>query len=149
MKNFFAFVILMCLYASLVAEPLKDDGGHSFDFLISNLVKNGFKDEIYLYNGSSYEFKNVKMTISVNGKSHELFPIFTLKPNEKNFFDGIEDNEMHDELKYIFGKDGKLDKSNSNTVVFHLDFNGFNDKVFIKEYHIRDKKMYFYVEDKN
>lgn len=54
---------------------------------------------------------------------------------------------MHDELKHFFGEKGKLTKKNTNQITFEFTFGDNNEKVLIKEFHIRDKELYFFVEN--
>ena len=145
--------IIIMLFLSLLmtfgvfAEPVTDNGNHSVTFRISELAKKGFYDEICIQNGSSYLLKNIHLRITIDGKDHRLLPIDQVKSGRDENFDGLEDDEMHDELKYFFGEKGKLAKNNTNEISFEFTFGDNNEKVLLKEYHIRDNELYFFVEN--
>ena len=148
MKRKFLIVlaVLLCNF-NLFADKVNDDGNHVFEYVISELVDKGFYDEINIQNNSSYELKNIQLKIFINGKEHQLLPISKLKSGNDDNFDGLEDDEMHDELKYFFGEKGKLTKNNTNEISFEFTFGDNNEKVLLKEYHIRDNELYFFVEN--
>lgn len=114
--------IITMLFLSLImtvgifAEPITDNGNHSVTFRISELAEKGFYDEICIQNGSSYLLKNIQLRITIDGKDHKLLPIDQVKSGRDDNFDGLEDDEMHDELKYFFGEKGKLTKKNPNKI---------------------------------
>lgn len=54
---------------------------------------------------------------------------------------------MHDELRYFFGNDGKLSRTNHNTITFDIDFGGGNEKILVKDFFIKNKDLYFSIED--
>ena len=148
MKRKFLIVlaVLLCNF-NLFADKVNDDGNHVFEYVISELVEKGFYDEINIQNNSSYELKNIQLKIFINGKEHQPLPISKLKSGNDDNFDGLEDDEMHDELRHYFGNDGKLNKKNNNKIRFELNFGLNNDKVIVTDLYIRDKELYFYVED--
>lgn len=148
MKRKFLIVlaVLLCSF-NLFADKVNDNGNHVFEYVISELVEKGFYDEINIQNNSSYELKNIQLKIFINGKEHQLLPISKLKSGNDDNFDGLEDDEMHDELRHYFGNDGKLNKKNNNKIRFELNFGLNNDKVIVTDLYIRDKELYFYVED--
>lgn len=147
MKKIFTAIFLMAMATFLFAQNLSSSKNNSFEFKIADLVGKGFYDEIKIRNGSSYELKNIQIKISINGKSIELIPIANLQPGNAKNFDGKEDDDMHDELKYFFGNDGKLSKTNQNTIAFDINFGDNNEKITIKDFFIKNKDLYFFVED--
>lgn len=147
MKKIFTAIFLMAMATFLFAQNLSSSKNNSFEFKIADLVGKGFYDEIKIRNGSSYELKNIQIKISINGKSIELIPIANLQPGNAKNFDGKEDDDMHDELKYFFGNDGKLSKTNQNIIAFDINFGDNNEKITIKDFFIKNKDLYFFVED--
>ena len=140
---FLSLIMTVCMFT----EPVADNGNHLITFRISELVEKGFYDEICIQNGSSYLLKNIQLRITIDGKDHRLLPIDQVKSGRDDNFDGLEDDEMHDELKYFFGEKGKLTKKNPNKISFEFTFGENNEKVLLKEYHIRDNELYFFVEN--
>ena len=114
------------------------------DLLEKTIEENGYKlDEvIYEKEGSIYFLR-----IIIDKQEHKLLPIDQVKTGRDENFDGLEDDEMHDELKHFFGEKGKLTKKNTNQITFEFTFGDNNEKVLIKEFHIRDKELYFFVEN--
>ena len=147
MKKLFFLIILLLCTTFIFSEPITDNGDHLVTFRISKLVGKGFKDEICIQNGSSYLLKNIQLRITIDGKNHRLLPIDQVKSGGDDNFDGLEDDEMHDELKHFFGEKGKLTKNNTNKISFEFSFGDNNEKVLLKEYHIRDNELYFFVEN--
>lgn len=147
MKKLFFLIILLLCTTFIFSEPITDNGDHLVTFRISELVGKGFKDEICIQNGSSYILKNIQLRIIIDEKDHKLFPIDQVKSGRDENFDGLEDDEMHDELKHFFGEKGKLTKNNTNKISFEFSFGDNNEKVLLKEYHIRDNELYFFVEN--
>ena len=147
MKKLFFLIILLLCTTFIFSEPITDNGDHLVTFRISELVGKGFKDEICIQNGSSYILKNIQLRIIIDEKDHKLFPIDQVKSGRDENFDGLEDDEMHDELKHFFGEKGKLTKNNTNKISFEFSFGDSNEKVLLKEYHIRDNELYFFVEN--
>ena len=147
MKKLFFLIILLLCTTFIFSEPITDNGDHLVTFRISKLVGKGFKDEICIQNGSSYLLKNIQLRITIDGKDHKLLPIDQVKSGRDDNFDGLEDDEMHDELKYFFGEKGKLTRNNTNKISFEFSFGDNNEKVLLKEYHIRDNELYFFVEN--
>ncbi len=147
MKKIFTAIFFMAMASFLFAQNLDGSKNNSFEFKISDLVEKGFYDEIKIRNGSSHELKNIQIKISINGKSIELLPIVNLQPGNAKNFDGKQDDDMHDELKYFFGNDGKLSKTNQNSIIFDIDFGDNNEKIAIKDFFIKNKDLYFFVED--
>lgn len=147
MKKILMGLVLFLCTAFMFSEPITDNGNHLVTFRISELVEKGFYDEICIQNGSSYLLKNIQLRITIDGKDHKLLPIDQVKSGRDENFDGLEDDEMHDELKYFFGEKGKLTKKNPNKISFEFTFSDNNEKVLLKEYHIRDNELYFFVEN--
>ena len=108
MKKVLMGLVLFLCTAFMFSEPITDNGNHLVTFRISELVEKGFYDEICIQNGSSYLLKNIQLRITIDGKDHKLLPIDQVKSGRDENFDGLEDDEMHDELKYFFGEKGKL-----------------------------------------
>ena len=147
MKKILMALVLSLMVVGIFAEPVTDNGNHLVTFRISELVGKGFKDEICIQNGSSYILKNIQLRITIDEKDHRLLPIDQVKSGRDDNFDGLEDDEMHDELKHFFGEKGKLTKNNTNKISFEFSFGDNNEKVLLKEYHIRDNELYFFVEN--
>ena len=147
MKKIVLSLLFILCSNFIFSESLNDTGNHIFNFKISDLVNKGFYDEICIQNGSSYELKNIQLRIIIDKQEHKLLPIDQLKTGRDENFDGLEDDEMHDELKHFFGEKGKLTKKNTNQITFEFTFGDNNEKVLIKEFHIRDKELYFFVEN--
>lgn len=147
MKKIFTAIFFMAMATFLFAQNLDGNKNNSFEFKIADLVEKGFYDEIKIRNGSSYELKNIQIKITINGKSIELLPIANLQPGRSKNFDGKQDDDMHDELKYFFGKDGKLSTNNPNNITFDINFNSSNKKITIKDFYIKNKDLYFFVEN--
>lgn len=147
MKKIFTSIFFIFIAGFIFAQNLGDGKSHSFEFKISDLTGKGFYDEIKIRNDSSYELKNIHITISINGKSIKLLPIANLQPGSVENFDGKEDDDMHDELRYFFGNDGKLSRTNHNTITFDIDFGGGNEKILVKDFFIKNKDLYFSIED--
>ncbi len=146
MKKIFA--TLFFIMASLIfAQNLGGGKKNSFEFKIADLVDKGFYDEIKIRNESSYNLKNIQIKISINGKSIELLPIARLLPGNSTNFDGKQDDDMHDELRHFFGSDGKLNKTNPNSITFDIDLGDSNEKTSVKDFYIKNKDLYFLVED--
>ena len=146
-KILMGIILCLIMMVGVFAEPVADNGNHLVTFRISELVEKGFYDEICIQNGSSYLLKNIQLRITIDGKDHRLLPIDQVKSGRDDNFDGLEDDEMHDELKYFFGEKGKLAKKNTNKISFEFTFGDNNEKVLLKEYHIRDNELYFFVEN--
>jgi len=104
MKKIFMSIFFIFIAGFIFAQNLGGGKSHSFEFKISDLTGKGFYDEIKIRNDSSYELKNIHITISINGKSIKLLPIANLQPGSVENFDGKEDDDMHDELRYFFWK---------------------------------------------
>ena len=147
MKKLLMALVLSLMVVGIFAEPVTDNGNHLVTFRISELVEKGFYDEICIQNGSTYLLKNIQLRITIDEKDHRLLPIDQVKSGKDDNFDGLEDDEMHDELRHYFGNDGKLNKKNNNKIRFELNFGLNNDKVIVTDLYIRDKELYFYVED--
>ena len=135
MKKIFTSIFFIFIAGFIFAQNLGGGKSHSFEFKISDLTGKGFYDEIKIRNDSSYELRNIHITISINGKSIKLLPIANLQP------------DMHDELRYFFGNDGKLSRTNHNTITFDIDFGGSNEKILVKDFFIKNKDLYFSIED--
>lgn len=146
MKKIFA-VLFFIMGSFIFAQNLSGAKNNSFEFKIADLVNKGFFDEIKIRNESSYELKNIQIKISINGKSIELIPITRLFPGNSTNFDGKQDDDMHDELRYFFGNDGRLNKTNPNSITFDIDFGDNNEKTNVKDYFIKNKDLYFLIED--
>lgn len=122
-------VLILSLFTTFMfSEPITDNGNHLVTFRISELVRKGFYDDICIQNGSSYLLKNIQLRITIDGKVHKLLPIDQVKSGRDENFDGLEDDEMHDELKYFFGEKGKLTKNNTNKISFEFTFGDNNEK---------------------
>lgn len=147
MKKLLMALVLSLMVVGIFAEPVTDNGNHLVTFRISELVEKGFYDEICIQNGSTYLLKNIQLRITIDEKDHRLLPIDQVKSGRDDNFDGLEDDEMHDELKYFFGEKGKLTKNNPNKISFKFTFGDNNEKVLLKEYYIRDNKLYFFVDN--
>ena len=147
MKKIFVSIFLIITLNFLFAESINDTGDHTIKFRISDLVAKGFKDEICIQNGSSYLLKNIQLKIIIGGKEHKLLPIDQVKSGRDENFDGLEDDEMHDELRHFFGEQGKLTTKNTNQITFEFTFGDTNEKVLLREFHIRDHELYFFVEN--
>lgn len=147
MKKVLASLIFIIMVNFCFAQNLDGGKNHSFEFKIADLVGKGFYDEIKIRNGSSNELKNIQIKISINGKSIELLPIANIQPGNSKNFDGKQDDDMHDELKYFFGNDGKLSKTNQNSIIFDINFGDDNEKIAIKDFFVKNKDLYFFVED--
>ena len=147
MKKILAILFLSLMVVGIFAEPVTYNGNHLVTFRISELVEKGFYDEICIQNGSTYLLKNIQLRITIDEKDHRLLPIDQVKSGRDDNFDGLEDDEMHDELKYFFGEKGKLTKNNPNKISFKFTFGDNNEKVLLKEYYIRDNKLYFFVDN--
>ena len=65
----------------------------------------------------------------------------------ENNFEGYEDDEMKDELKFYFGGEGKLSKSNKNKIVFIFDFGADNDHVVLGKVYKSGNDIYFEIID--
>ncbi len=147
MKKILVALIFIITASFSFGQTQNDNGKHFFDFKIADLVGRGFYDEIKIRNESSYELKNIQIKISINGKTAELLPIARLQSGNSTNFDGKKDDDMHDELRYYFGNDGKLNKSNPNSISFEINFGDYNEKVTVKDFFIKNKDLYILVED--
>ena len=147
MKKLLFSIFLLLSLNFIFAESINDTGDHILKFKISDLVSKGFKDEICIQNGSSYVLKNIQLKIKIGEQEHKLLPIDQVQSGRDENFDGLEDDEMHDELKHFFGDKGKLTTKNTNEITFEFTFGDNNEKVLLKEFHIRDKELYFFVEN--
>lgn len=147
MKKILTSIIFMAMATFIFSQSFIDKGNHSFEFKIADLVKQGFYDEIKIRNGSSHELKNIQIKISINEKSIDLLPIANLQPGSSTNFDGKKDDDMHDELRYFFGNDGKLISSNLNNITFYIDFGDNNEKITAEDFFIKNKDLYFLVKD--
>ncbi len=123
-----------------------DDGVHAYETSIDFLAKKLMKDEVSLYNNSSYDF-TVICRIIINGKKHALQKM-ELAVGMTGDFDGGEDDEMHDELPCFFGSDGRISLLNKNKITFAFDFLDCNDKVVLTRFYKKAKKICFEVSDK-
>ena len=147
MKKIFLSLIFIIMAGFSFGQNLNDNGKHSFEFEIADLVSKSFHDEIKIQNSSSYTLKNIQIKIIINGKSINLLQIANIQPGRTENFDGKTDDDMHDELKYYFGNDGKLSKTNPNKIIFALDFGNENEKIIVKEFYIKNKDLYFLIEN--
>lgn len=78
---------------------------------------------------------------------HKLVPISSIRVGKTESFDGVEDDEMHDELPYFFGAAGKIRRNNNNKITFKLKFGFDDDKVIVERFEICDRELYFYISD--
>lgn len=140
-------MVFLCI-TGIFAESVSDDGSHAVEFVISDLVRQGFCERVKVKNFSNNELTNIQLRIFIDGKDHRLEPISILKPGKTGSFDGVEDDDMDEELKHFFGAAGKLNKKNMNGITFVLTFGSCNKGVVITEYNIKDDDLFFVVEDK-
>lgn len=147
MKKIITSILVAFLAGFVFAENLNDSGNHSFEFEIAGLAEKGFHDEIKIQNASSFVLTNIQMKMAVNGKNSNLLPIPMIQPGRSKNFDGYKDNDMDEELAFHFGKDGKLSTKNQNKITFEIDFGDNNKKVTVKNFYIKNKDLYFLVEN--
>lgn len=147
MKKILASILAVFLAGFAFAESLNDGGNHSFDFEIAELAEKGFHDEVKIQNGSTFVLTNIQLKMAVNGKSSNLLPIAMIQPGRSENFDGYKDDDLDEELLFHFGKDGKISKKNTNKITFEIDFGENNKKVTVKNYYIKNKDIYFLVEN--
>ena len=129
-------------------EEFEDNGTHTFLCSMSFLYYNKLNEEVRIQNNSSYKLRNVRCTISIQKREHDLKNIKEIEIGETEEFDGYEDDELKDELKHYYGKEvGKISADNPNTITFKLNFNDYNEKVLIKKVYNEDKSLSFEIVD--